>query len=193
MTTEKAIQLLHRLSDSQFDGEHGDERREALSMAVRALEGDGDTISRQQAIDALDKHIDTFDAIDTNYLCGLRTAMSILKEMPSAQPVNYGSTKSDSSSQLKLNNDLISRQDVLNELDVCDYELKDWQRWKLKTMVREIPSAQPERKKGKWITVPGRLGNEVECNKCHSVFWYWMGNYRFCPSCGADMRGEIDE
>lgn len=40
--------------------------------------------------------------------------------------------------------DLISRQDVLNELDVCDYELKDWQRWKLKTMVREIPSAQPK-------------------------------------------------
>lgn len=46
----------------------------------------GDCISRKQAIDALDKHIDTFDAIDTNYLSGLRTAMSILKEMPSAQP-----------------------------------------------------------------------------------------------------------
>ena len=36
--------------------------------------------------DAIDKHIDTFDAIDTNYLCGLRTAMSFLKELPSAQP-----------------------------------------------------------------------------------------------------------
>ena len=38
MTTERAIELLHRISDSQFDGIHGDERREALSMAVRALE-----------------------------------------------------------------------------------------------------------------------------------------------------------
>lgn len=39
-------------------------------------------------------------------------------------------------------NDLIRRKDVLHELDGCDYELKDWQRWKLKTMVRDIPSAE---------------------------------------------------
>ena len=55
MTNERAIELLNRISDSQFDGIHGDERREALSMAVRALEGDGDTISRQEAIDAICK------------------------------------------------------------------------------------------------------------------------------------------
>ena len=48
-----------------------------------------------------------------------------------------------------MKNELISRQDVLHELDGCDYELKDWQRWKLKTMVRDIPSAEP--KNGKWI------------------------------------------
>lgn len=40
-----------------------------------------------------------------------------------------------------MKNDLIRRQDVLHELEGCDYELKDWQRWKLKTMVRDIPSA----------------------------------------------------
>ena len=40
--------------------------------------------------------------------------------------------------------DLISRDDVLHELDGCDYELKDWQRWKLKTMVRDIPSTDPK-------------------------------------------------
>ena len=38
MTNERAIELLNRISDSQFDGIHGDERREALDMAVRALE-----------------------------------------------------------------------------------------------------------------------------------------------------------
>jgi hypothetical protein len=133
MTTEKAIQLLHRLQDEQFDGIHGDERREALEMAVRALEGDGDTIYRQDAIDALNKHIDTFDAIDTNYLCGLRTAMSILKE---------------------------------------------------------IPSAQPERKKGKWI--------DGQCSICgcdipaYIIDWKWQKDMdaNYCPSCGADMRTE---
>ena len=35
MTNERAIELLHRLQDEQFDGIHGDERREALEMAVR--------------------------------------------------------------------------------------------------------------------------------------------------------------
>lgn len=40
--------------------------------------------------------------------------------------------------------DLISRRDVLHELDWCDYGLKDWQKWKLKMMVRDIPLAQPE-------------------------------------------------
>ena len=55
MTNERAIELLHRLQDEQFDGIHGDERREALDMAVRALEGDGDTIYRQDAIDAMRK------------------------------------------------------------------------------------------------------------------------------------------
>jgi len=43
-----------------------------------------------------------------------------------------------------MSEDLISRKDVLQELDGCDYELKDWQKWKLKMMVRDIPSAQPE-------------------------------------------------
>ena len=91
-----------------------------------------DLIYRQQAIEALD-----------GFRCGTKVAWKVIEDLPSAQPVNYGSTKSDSSSQLKLNNDLISRQGILNELDVCDYELKDWQRWKLKMMVRDIPSAQP--------------------------------------------------
>ena len=48
--------------------------------------------------------------------------------------------------------DLISRKDVLHELDGCDYELKDWQRWKLKTMVRDIPSAEKAQLSGEDAT-----------------------------------------
>ena len=80
--------------------------------------------------------------------------------------------------------DLIYRQDAIDQLHQS-YNLLDAEQ-----RLEDLPSAQSERKSGKWITVNGRLGNEVECDKCHSVFWYWMGNYRFCPSCGADMRGE---
>lgn len=77
MTSEKAIQLLHRLQDEQFDGVHGDERREALEMAVRALEGDGDTIYRKAAIDTVNH------AIDCGWDCDI---IHELNELPSAQP-----------------------------------------------------------------------------------------------------------
>ena len=81
--------------------------------------------------------------------------------------------------------DLISRQAL------CEYALNQKDKCVTPNDIMRFPSAHPC-KKGKWITVLGRLGNEVECNQCHSVFWYWMGNYRFCPSCGADMRGDSD-
>ena len=99
--------------------------------------------------------------------------------------------------------DLIYRQDAVSlpvmpkryrhymSLNLDDVYEQGWE--DLQMCIEYMQSAQPQRNKGKWITVNGRLGNEVECNQCHSVFWYWMGNYRFCPSCGADMRGESNE
>ena len=77
MNNERAIELLHRISDSQFDGPHGDERLEALEMAVRALEGDGDAISRKMAIDAVNR---------INRTDNWKTAMIwALTSLPSAQ------------------------------------------------------------------------------------------------------------
>ena len=82
MTTEKAIQLLHRLQDEQFDGPHGDERREALSMAVRALSGDGDTISRKAAMVVFENSGLDDDSKDT--------VVRVLEQLPSAQPLKKG-------------------------------------------------------------------------------------------------------
>lgn len=99
MTNERAIELLKRISDSQFDGIHGDERREALSMAVRALvepnigqktidciikrlnDEDntvGDTIYRQDAIDAVD-----VKCLHRGIVKGIQ---GIIEDLPSAQP-----------------------------------------------------------------------------------------------------------
>ena len=90
MTTERAIELLKRISDSQFDGPHGDERREALEMAVRALKQNlvkesgglvqdlvNDCISRQQAIEAFEPehHTDWYTP----------TIIKTLEELPQAQ------------------------------------------------------------------------------------------------------------
>jgi len=55
-------------------------------------------------------------------------------------------------------------------------------------LVRDVaPSAQPERKKGKWI-----YGNPatMKCDQCG----YYIANWRqkesnFCPCCGAEMEG----
>ena len=131
MTNEKAIQLLHRLSDEQFDGPHGDERREALSMAVRALEGDGDTISRKMAIDAV----------------------------------------------------------VSAMIDGADAEL-------VEGVMELLPSAQPERKKGKWILTEDDNYEYCTCSECgyqNGENWMNGSDIPFCAVCGADMRGESDE
>lgn len=49
----------------------------------------------------------------------------------------------------------------------------------------DIPSAEP--KKGKWID-KGH-DNIYQCSACGDM-WMGIGGYRYCPSCGADMRGE---
>ena len=82
MTTKQAINLLERISYSQHDVE----KQEALEMAIRALEGDGDMISRKMAIDAIN-----------NCYCGGEDscgepwiyeddAIKAVEQLPSAQP-----------------------------------------------------------------------------------------------------------
>ena len=108
MTTEQAIKLLHRLQDEQFDGPHGDERREALEMAVKALEqnlvqesGDlvkelvKDCISRKMAIDGilmfmpveLGKGASMAEQVNYSaWKTAISCAESYVRTMPSAQP-----------------------------------------------------------------------------------------------------------
>jgi len=59
----------------------------------------------------------------------------------------------------------------------------------IQEILENLPSAQPERKTGKWL----RSGNCIfpyECDQCGDA------NERatsFCPNCGADMRGGGEE
>ena len=63
--------------------------------------------------------------------------------------------------------------------------------------LERLPSAQPERKRGKWIIDPLRsTTNDIyqvyrylRCSECdHKEPWPWMTRRNFCPNCGADMR-----
>ena len=56
--------------------------------------------------------------------------------------------------------------------------------------IENLPSEQPEREKGAWIN-EGRI---IRCNRCKIGYAAVKGmksalTYKFCPNCGADMRG----
>ena len=57
----------------------------------------------------------------------------------------------------------------------------------LVSIIEELPSAQPERKKGRWID----MDDHVMCSCCGAAHYGVDRNY--CPNCGADMRGGQDE
>ena len=67
-----------------------------------------------------------------------------------------------------------------------------------KTYVEQLPSAQPERKKGRWIViVKGCKLTSYKCSECGRYIANDTGydvkkDYPFCH-CGADMREENNE
>ena len=58
----------------------------------------------------------------------------------------------------------------------------------IKSILENLPTAEP--KKGKWIKL---YDGNYKCSSC----WSWwsvdgnevMGDFNYCPNCGADMRG----
>ena len=72
---------------------------------------------------------------------------------------------------------------VETQVMTCDRHIK---------ILKDLPSAQPERQKGEWIDYT--KDGYVECPFCHSAT-NCDGNkdeLHFCFSCGADMR-EVDD
>ena len=61
-------------------------------------------------------------------------------------------------------------------------------------IVEDAPSAEPERKKGKWIYDTERVMgdgwtySQYHCSECK--YQQIGGAVNFCPNCGADMRGD---
>ena len=56
-----------------------------------------------------------------------------------------------------------------------------------KDVIENLPSVQPERKKGKWIY---NSPVTMKCDQCGLVIkdWDWH-RFKFCPNCDCDMRG----
>ena len=88
--------------------------------------------------------------------------------------------------------DLISRQTVKEQMLKFGFSAPDMT---VTEFVEDLPSAQPERMRGKWVN----YGEGECCDQCgrypyddgefHILGW----RSNFCPHCGADMRGDTDD
>lgn len=106
--------------------------------------------------------------------------------------------------------DAISRQAAIDAIDEIESEVEDgdgflyekWRQyfcdlpsadtgsyrlWKL-AYERGKAEAEPERKTGQWL--PSRYRDYNECSCCHRITEPQVVAYKFCPYCGAEMRGE---
>jgi hypothetical protein len=212
MTNERAIELLNRISDSQFDGEYGDERREALDMAVRALEQNlvqesgglvqdlvKDCISRKMAIDEVKRLHDVAWANWKETRISANTMIDALKDLPSAQPETHDKRTETHEC------DLISRQaaiDAVKDLPNCRNGFSDtYDKACIIGVLEDLPTAQTQRKKGRWIWWYEEAVTEhateytphCKCSECGRECAPSVATYsNFCRNCGADMRGECE-
>ena len=101
--------------------------------------------------------------------------------------------------------DLISRQAAIEALDKRFDSIPMEQTTEillLRKDLRNLPSAQPQRMRGKWTYGEDEYSIDgYHCDKC-GFFVPWdythkfidfIKDYHFCPNCGADMRGKQDE
>ena len=96
--------------------------------------------------------------------------------------------------------DLIRREDVIREfVKNCSIEHVDINNVAIfyetiMKIINSIPSAEPERKKGKWIEDETGYGFWI-CSECGFASEAFGANilYPFCPNCGAKLDWSDDE
>ena len=98
-----------------------------------------------------------------------------------------------------MTDDLISRQAAIDIVTPHDDNRV------MRDALEELPSAQPQRIRGRWIYTgvkfpnwEGQVVSEAFCSECNGISYFrravdkWIGA-NFCPNCGGDMTGEQDD
>ena len=94
----------------------------------------------------------------------------------------------------QLTTDTISRQAAI---DAAALSAAEWDgmyvqdiNGRIRKALEGLPSAQPERKTGRWI---GKYPVTSACSECNYLIHdSKVKVFAYCPNCGADMRGEKD-
>ena len=140
-----------------------------------------DTIYRQAAIDLV-----KFECGEWTGLA--KTIGNRINELPSAQPEKHTDERTETHVR-----DCISRQDAIETsleffVEFLGGAFYENSQKELIARFQRLPSAEPERKKGKWIY---NSPVTMKCNQCGLVIkdWDWH-RFKYCPNCISDMRGE---
>lgn len=96
--------------------------------------------------------------------------------------------------------DLIERQDAIEEIVRWIGYIDEDMILRIQTGLKKLPPEKPERKIGRWFVLDECANEGICCSECHkkvfkidySNIMKWK-NFKFCPNCGADMRGEQNE
>ena len=77
----------------------------------------------------------------------------------------------------------------------CTYDEKLYEKIMqiLDRRIKQLPSAQPQRKTGRWKVSELPKGKMKYCSECG--FGQYIADerqYNFCPNCGAKMDGEVE-
>ena len=135
------------------------------------------------------------------FLEGVQLAVDVVEGMPEPKEAENGSMPCPDArnSHDRTTDDCISRQaavELIERMKSFHQDADD-----IAEMIANMPSAQPERKRGKWIYGEDEYGIDgYHCDKCGFFvpwdyahkFINYIEDYKFCPGCGADMR-EVDD
>ena len=90
--------------------------------------------------------------------------------------------------------DYIKREDALMAIEFAWFENDDWDfRLNIERRIKKLPAVKLVRPKGEWVLIHPLQENDdgaYICSNCEHGDWDCDINYKYCPFCGADMRGD---
>ena len=160
-----------------------------------------DLISRTETVERLRITLGATVPIsdyDDGFVDGVQFAISTVSTMPTIQPQSTTGQLNNGAQSTVQSTDLIDRQAAIDEIKSV-YEWHDTVTMeRLIEHLNNLPTAQPERKKGEWIEISS-INHTYKCSECGRLLVNVADgrnnvskHYPYCH-CGADMKGGSNE